>query len=281
MPSLPHRLTDWLHGITSTTPAGKKKRDFASEPYTPAERLRHVHNIITHASPSGNSDPRTSHDQVLAGPGAGILPNSSQFPHVVSIFPPHDPEFNRKWLKRWSDRGHVQIPDSEVDELRAHFGEAIAFYFAFLRSYFRSLVVPTVIGSAIWLLGWEYSPLYSVCLVLWATGFVELWSAKEKLLAAGWNTLGCGKVEKKRKEFLPATIEKDPVTGEQTGQFPWWKREARTLMTVPILFTFVAVLSGMITSITGVELLVNEVYDGPGKRYLVRGAASKPLRQPR
>ncbi|WAQ84023.1 hypothetical protein PtA15_4A474 [Puccinia triticina] len=266
------RIADWLHGITCVKPESDLASSFISQPHTPADRLRHLYNIITRdVKPTKSESPITAHPhRPLVGVGAGIIPRQAPFEHVLSIFPPHDVGFNKTWLSQWSDRSHltIQIPEIELDRIKEIYGESIGYYFAFLNFYFQALVFPTLLGLLFWATGMAYSSIYSVSLALWSIIFVEMWKVKEKLLAIKWNAFNCHKVEKKRVEFIPERIITHLVTHEPVGYFPWWKRESRRLVTIPVLILFALGISALITVITAVELVVAEVYTGPFKKAL-------------
>lgn len=206
----------------------------------------------------------------LVGLGAGIIPGQAPFHHVKSIFPPHDINFNRTWLSKWSDRTHltIKIPEVELDKIKETYGESIGYYFAFLNFYFQALILPTASGLLFWLIGIEYSSAYAIILTLWSITFLETWKVKEKLLAIKWNSFNCHKVEKKRVEFIPEKVVKHFVTNEPVGYFPWWKREARKFVTIPVFVLFGIGISALITVITAIELVIAEVYTGPFKKGL-------------
>jgi hypothetical protein len=125
------------------------------------------------------------------------------------------------------------------------------------------------VGFLIWYYKQEYSPLYSVFIVLWGLVFVEWWRTRERILSVQWGSYRSSHVSKCRGEFRPERLEVDPVTGEEARVFPWWKREIRILSSLPALVGFSAGLSLLISAIYCVEVLINEVYEGPGKQYLV------------
>ncbi|MBW0492558.1 hypothetical protein O181_032273 [Austropuccinia psidii MF-1] len=267
------RLADWLHGITFVKPQPGLSNCFLSQPYTAAERLRHLYDIITRDAkpPSIPASPLSAHpSRPLIGSGAGVIPRHAPFYHVKSIFPPHDLAFNKLWLSSWSDRSHlsIKIPDVELDQIKEIYGESIGYYFAFLNFYFQALIFPAGLGFLFWITKLKYSFTYSVILVLWSLIFIETWQIKERLLAIRWNSFNCHKVEKKRVEFKPQKTVRDFVTNEPIGYFPWWKRELRKLVTIPVLILFTIGLCALITVITAMELITAEVYKGPFKKAL-------------
>lgn len=245
-------------------------RDLSSSPITPSERLRLVHSILT--SPLAPlSSSITSSSSAGGTCGLTLLPNNPSFPHLVSLFPPHDPAFNKQWMDRWSAKSHVlRIPQEELTWIKDHLGEGVALYFAFLRFYWTSLAFPALIGALFWLAGRSYSPVYSFLVVGWSIVLVESWRLKERVLAVAWGTHGVHNVEVCRAEFKGEKKEMDPVSGVEREVFSWWRTTGRQLASIPVLLVFAATLATLISGIYSIETLVGEVYDGPGKRYLVR-----------
>lgn len=146
------------------------------------------------------------------------------------------------------------------------FGDAVALYFAFLSSYTKALVFPAGLGLLFSLLStwtstsstsyaYEYSPLYSFLLFLWALTFVEWWRAHEHVLALRFGTRGADRVEKNRAQYNPG--------------LPWWRRELRVLASVPVIMVFAGILAALLTGIFVLEAFVMELYTGPGHKYIV------------
>ncbi|OAV90674.1 hypothetical protein PTTG_05613 [Puccinia triticina 1-1 BBBD Race 1] len=246
------RIADWLHGITCVKPESDLASSFISQPHTPADQLHHLCNIITRdVKPTKNKSPITAHPhRLLVG---------APFEHVLLHLPPARRRLQQDLaVPIGSDRSHltIQIPEIELDRIKEIYGESIGYYFAFLNFYFQALVFPTLLGLLFWATGMAYSSIYS------------MWKVKEKLLAIKWNAFNCHKVEKKRVEFIPERIITHLVTHEPVGYFPWWKRESRRLVTIPVLILFALGISALITVITAVELVVAEVYTGPFKKAL-------------
>ncbi|KAM0790940.1 hypothetical protein ACM66B_004245 [Microbotryomycetes sp. NB124-2] len=260
------RMADWLHGVTSDKPAPKSPHDFATDELTPAERIRLVYSILTTARSNGAGSITQS---TASGTVAGLqpLPSPPTFPHVTAVFPPHDVQYNKQWIKNWSST-QLKIPREQLTEIKDHFGEKVALYFAFLRYYFRSLIVPATLGVIWYLAGLAFSPFYSVPVVVWSIWFVESWRIQERELAVEWGTYGVERVETERAQFKGIKRVVDPVTGVEHQHFPLSTRLVRQLSSVPALLGFAVLLAVLISIIYSIETIVGEVYDGPGKRYL-------------
>lgn len=278
IPSAYYRLSDWLHGVKSTKPSPRTPRDFSSDPITPAERLRLVHSILTTPRSSTSVSVTSS---ASSGRTAGITPTPSpaSFPHVTSIFPPHDPHFNKTWIDRWNSRSHIglSIPPEELVEIKDHLGEKVALYFAFLQFYFSMLGFPAALGALFWLLGLHYSPYYSAALCAWSVLFIERWRIKEREIAVEWGTYGAHEVETQRAEFEGSSRIVDPVTGVEKDYFPFGRTLLRQLASVPVLFAFMLALAALISVIYSIETIVGEVYEGPAKRVLVSSDPKSPI----
>jgi hypothetical protein len=251
-------------------PDPRNRRDFSSDPITPAERLRLTFRLIT--------GPREPSERAET-PCAGIIPQHAPFDRVKSIFAPHDVKFNQNWISRWTSASHIRgIPREELNSIKDHLGESIAFYvrslcqrelaahlnaqYEFLRFYFIALVFPAGIGIATWASKSEFNPLYAGLLVLWSIIFIEAWTLRERRLAVRWGTYRCSDTGSPRTDFRPDHVD------DGRPAYTWYKREGRVLAAVPALLGFAAGLACLITVIYTTEVMINEVYDGPGKRYL-------------
>ncbi|GAA6043352.1 hypothetical protein JCM8097_008045 [Rhodosporidiobolus ruineniae] len=300
------RMSDWLHGVASPSPSPREPSDFASHPIEEAERLRVVYSILAASRPSlffreipppSSASPRVggsasirssaSTGEVCGLPIASQLPQypskNVQFPHLVSMFPPHNPVYNKLWLRKWNhlpspEQTSIQtsknpldllaIPQGDLDELKAHLGPKVALYFAFLTYYFRSLIFPSALGFFMWLLGLSFHPILGIGFVGWSVIFVETWRIREKAIAVQWGQYGLDRVEENRPGFQGDGKEVDPVTGTTREKWRFRKTLTRGLASIPAYLAFVGLLGALISGIYIVETLLGEVYDGPGKMFL-------------
>ncbi|KAL2126841.1 hypothetical protein VTI74DRAFT_144 [Chaetomium olivicolor] len=262
------RVQDWLYGVRPAAPAlspdnnnnkGSRSsnpddmdRYFAEdEPVTQAERLRLAYTLITRPRNEG---------------GAGITPRRGQWRFVQSVFPLHDRVFNREWIAEWSKKYYLD--EGDIDRIRDRFGERVAFYFAFLQSYFAFLLFPAAFGLAAWLVLGPFSWVYAVVNCLWSVVFFEHWKMKEVDLAVQWGVRGVSRIQHPRPQFRFERESVDPVTGEIIKVYPPLKRLARQLLQVPFAVACVCALGGLIAGCFAIEIFITEVYNGPFKQYL-------------
>jgi anoctamin-10 len=246
------RVQDWLYGVRTTAPDHQITKAIEAEPITDAERLRLVYMLITKPINEG---------------GAGITPKQGEWEGVESVFAPKDHQFNKTWIKQWATKYFLDSKDLTM--IRDRFGERIAFYFAFLQSYFTFLAFPAAFGFSCWILLGHFSPIYAIVNCLWCIVFVEYWKKQEIDLAVQWGVRGVSKIQRKRPQFRYENTTKDPVTGEEVKVYPPLKRLARQVLQVPFAICAALILGGLIATCFGIEIFINEVYHGPFKGYLV------------
>lgn len=248
-----YRTKDWLHGVRTSQPEKEQENSSSqvSELY-PAEKLRIVYQLITNPQEEG---------------GAGITPQHGEWKNVKSIFALHDHAFNKAWLKKWGRKYTLNVDD--LDEIRDRFGEKVAFYFAFTQSYFTALIGIAAFGIASWTILGYFSPIYAIINSILCTCFVEYWKHQETDLAVRWGVRGVSTIQSQRHDFLPERQHKDPVTGETIQFFPAVKRIQRQALQLPFAITCALVLGSLIATCFGIEIFVSEVYNGPGKSFLV------------
>ncbi|KOS18212.1 Uncharacterized protein ESCO_003221 [Escovopsis weberi] len=244
------RLQDWLHGVRTAGPGDDVAEAMDREPVTEAERLRLVYQVITNPKNEG---------------GAGITPKQGRWKHVASLFPLHNHAFNKAWLQKWSQQ--YVLDQGDLDAIRDKFGEDVAFYFAFLKDYYRFLVFPSAAGLGAWLLLGQFSPLYAIASCLWSVVFFEYWKQRQVDLAVSWGVRGVSKIQNLRPEFrLDFGAEEDPITGQPI--YPPLKRLGTQLLQIPFAIACVIALGGLVITCNSLEIFINEVYAGPAKEYL-------------
>ena len=260
--SLCCRYADFISGL----PIKPLCDDVSEVPLSPADRLRLVHTYITCIPADG---------------GLGVTPGSPDWDLVESIFALHNRTFNDSWIRTWTPREIASVELTRIREQVRHnnislvgsllihywqFGDAVALYFAFLSSYTKALVFPAALGLIFSVLStytsgnptsyaYEYSPIYSFLLFLWALTFVEWWRTHEHVLALRFGTRGADRVEKNRAHYVPG--------------LSWWKRELRVLASVPVILVFAGILTALLTGIFVLEAFVTQLYTGPGHKYAV------------
>ncbi|KAH8779083.1 plasma membrane stress response protein-like protein [Hyaloscypha sp. PMI_1271] len=245
------RVQDWLYGVRTAAPEKEMQKALTDEPVTEAERLRLAYLLITKPKNEG---------------GAGITPKTGEWKGVESIFALHDHTFNKRWIKELTSK--YLLNSKDLVEIRDRFGEKIAFYFAFLQSYFLFLIFPAGFGFCAWILLGQFSALYAIINALWGIIFIEYWKKQETDLAVQWGVRGVSKIQHKRPEFRHENTVNDPITGEEIKVYSPVKRLARQLLQVPFAIAAASVLGSLIAGCFAIEIFISEVYDGPFKGYL-------------
>ncbi|KAH7413597.1 calcium-activated chloride channel-domain-containing protein [Phaeosphaeria sp. MPI-PUGE-AT-0046c] len=242
------RVKDWLYGITKDHPGGTAKSVVTAD--YEAEDVLSVYHLVNWRKELG---------------GAGITPERGQWENVSSIFPLHDPSANRKLLAHLSSRMFLNVED--LDRIRDIWGSKVAFYFAFIQTYFRSLFFPCGAGIFAWAFLPKYSLFFALVIGVWCTCFLEYWKIKQMDLAIRWDVRGVGDLKINRPEFH---YEKEIVdaAGRVRQYFPRWKRVLRQLVVVPFVLVSTLLLGLLIAFVFVVETYISEAYDGPYKFYL-------------
>lgn len=198
--------------------------------------------------------------------GAGVTPEFGKWENVTAMFPLHNHRTNRELLTRLSKRIFLTLED--LDQIRDLWGAKVAFYFAFIQTYFRSLTFPCAAGIVAWAFLPKYSLFFALVIGIWCTVFLEYWKIKQADLAIRWNVRGVGDLKTNRPQFH---YEKEVVdsAGRIRHHFPKWKRILRQSVVVPFVLVSTLFLGILITFVFAIEIFVSEAYDGPYKWYLV------------
>ncbi|TIA88588.1 hypothetical protein E3P99_02520 [Wallemia hederae] len=165
---------------------------------------------------------------------------------------PHNDALNKTLLHSLTS---YSISKEQLTSIRNAFGSSVALYFAFLRSYFRSLTLPALLGLWCWWRHGAFSTAYAVGISIYATAFVEYWRVQEQVLAVEWGVDGVSAVSEASKGGAGAGAEKNKTS-------PWYIRESKVLLSIPILALFACLLAALLTSIFLVEAFGIHFYTG-------------------
>lgn len=132
----------------------------------------------------------------------------------------------------------------DVELVRNYYGDEVAIYFDWMNFFLLSLLVPGLMAIPINLINQYYwsiedSPLagiFSIIMALWGTIFLCLWRRRTYSLNVLWDDYVIeNDAEQMRKEFKgkPAI---DPVTDEETTDFPTNERIIKCLQSFAVCF---------------------------------------------
>ena len=243
------RIKDWLYGIIDERPQGSY--DAVVDGYTEAENLRSMFHLVTWKKELG---------------GAGIMPGHDQWENVKSAFPIHNKAASRALLKRVSRKATLNRQD--LDQIRAVYGEKVAFYFCFLQTYMIALIFPAVTGVLAWWFLHRVSSTYAILTTIWCIVFLEYWRLEEISLSHRWDVRGVGSLKVNRREYVWEKEIRDPITGEKQQYFPKHKQVMRQLLSIPFTLAALLVLGSITTAIFGIEVFISHVYTGAYKDWL-------------
>ncbi|KAE9356476.1 hypothetical protein PR003_g2289 [Phytophthora rubi] len=154
--------------------------------FTPAERIQTIARIIT----------STANVEELNPPGANISFEEVNRNEtiIMACFPLHNRHVDNMLLAKC---GQWWWKSTEItNELRYYYGERVAFYFSFLFVYTKCLLVPALVGCAVyvscrWIGAVAYMRtlcIFGFCTVtVWGTSFLKAWTRQNNLLNDAWN----------------------------------------------------------------------------------------------
>lgn len=244
------RVKDWLWAITPTQPTKGDGHDELPGAFE-AEHILSAYHLVNWPKDLG---------------GAGITPGHGRWANVRSVFPLHNQGANRALLVHLSRR--LLLRNEDLDRIRDLFGAKVAFYFAFMQTYFLFLVFPAVTGVLAWLLLPKYSLAHAALTLLGCTVFLEYWRLQQADLGMRWNVRGVGALKVNRPRFRYERVVVD-AAGRTRHHFPKWKSILRQLLQVPFFAVALCVLGSIIALVFTVETLISEAYQGPYKSILV------------
>lgn len=180
---------------------------------------------------------------------------------VNSAFALHSRRFGVALLshlcRRFSMQAHM------LHSLRNESGEKVAFLFAFRTHYQRWLVLPAALGVALWLcrlvssrLPSVLTPLFGLCIPVWATLLLESWRSKQRELALLWGVDALREAEVARPDFRGERVVS--MSGAARLHYPAWKRRLKHCVTVPILGAQLLGLTAIVTCLYTLWIAIHE-----------------------
>lgn len=157
---------------------------------------------------------------------------------VKKVVIPHNHQFNKTLISDLTSS--YLLSNQQLNGIKNAFGVNVGFYFAFLRSYFRSLVLPSLFGLYCWYKNSQFSSFYAIFISLYAVAFVEYWRVRERVLSVQWGSDGSKSVE---------------LTRQERGKSAWYVRETKLLASLPILALFAMLLAALLTVCVCILLL--------------------------
>ena len=129
--------------------------------------------------------------------GAELKLASLQRSHVVAqVFALHHDAERQALEERWTTESSLGLAPAPITPLYNYFGADLTLYMAFLRLYSLWLWLPAVLGLVLFVFqeteyaGREsvWQALYSLCLVVWASVFLQQWTRASAKLTHQWAT---------------------------------------------------------------------------------------------
>ena len=130
---------------------------------------------------------------------------------LVQIIPMHDfygiHEIKSKWEHNssfWLQpifiltqlyRESMKFEFTELSAIKNYFGEKVGFYYAWMSFYTAWLLIPAILGLAVTVyqiisaVDNIFTSLYSLCVCIWVTIFIERWKRKSSEIALRWGVL--------------------------------------------------------------------------------------------
>ncbi|CAI5726279.1 unnamed protein product [Peronospora destructor] len=187
-------------------------------------------------------------------------------PNVHSIFPVHDPATNRYLLKTFIGTQKLEfLSENFLQKVRAHFGEKVGYYFAFMDFYNKALVPIALLGVLLTCLrGVIGTPMYMRVLVAWAVlisvvwsfGLLKAWSRRNNELNYIWsNNIETNTIMYRNPNFRGDAFV-NPVTGLSDQYYPSWKRYPKYLAVIIFMMVQISIMMFIIAIwITAFEVL--------------------------
>lgn len=140
-----------------------------------------------------------------------------------------------------------------LEEVRAQFGEKVAFYYAFNLFYTSWLLAPAVLGVALYSVSFVGSsqmqqllPFFAIFIATWAACLLKAWNRHASWLALEWGVSTRQQAEEVRDDFFgwPRVAK---VTGAVELWYPEWRRALKYCATMAVMLVQILLMVGMVT----------------------------------
>eukprot|EP00923_Selenidium_pygospionis_P001662 GHVN01002401.1.p1 GENE.GHVN01002401.1~~GHVN01002401.1.p1 ORF type:complete len:529 (+),score=82.69 GHVN01002401.1:180-1766(+) len=155
---------------------------------------------------------------------------------ILSDFALHQLPVLRVLNEEWASFSKCDT-SQDIELVRNYFGEAMAYYFAYLQCYTDLLMWPGVIGFFLWLIEWIpmgsinnnlINCVYAFYISVWTSWFLETWNRREALHRFQWGMESDmpDRILAERPDFREEKYIPNPVNphANRVKYFPWWKR---------------------------------------------------------
>ncbi len=201
--------------------------------FSSSERQRLIESIMRSPVGIGGAgiDPQARAASAETGPGARDSPESSA---IIDSFVTHHQLVVGRLKRSWGSFNPLR-PRSAA-ELQGYLGASFGFYFAWLAFYTRWLILPALVGIAVFVAQVRASSpgktvatvIWSVFLTLWATFFTQYWPRSEKKLAHKWGVVNSEEEEPVRPQFRPDRVSM--VNGIKFEDYPEEERSLKYVL---------------------------------------------------
>lgn len=151
-------------------------------------------------------------------------------------------DMDRDWFKCFVWGTHIQ-------HVRDYYGEQVGMYFLFLSHFIKWLILPSICGTALYVIGLFWGTPDNLTALMtcfgmsfWYVFFIHFWRRNEATHAVKWGTLSIGpSLEPTRPGFI-GTSRINPVTGRIDRYYPWSERLFKVCFSYTVLVLAVACL---------------------------------------
>ncbi|AOA62876.1 ER-plasma membrane tethering protein [Komagataella phaffii CBS 7435] len=214
-----------------------------------AEKARIIYEVLTKHPSEG---------------GAGITVGSGDWSFVKSITAVGNLADHVNDLKEYGVN-LTKIADSydssSFDYLRSKFGLSVAFFFEFLSKYTNWLIVTSFVGILSHKFLGRYSLVFTIFNLLSSIAFYLYWYVFQSKLALNLHVRNISLTEPTNVSYLNALEQKRPSV-------PVYKTVLKELAFVPAALLSTGVLLLAQIGCFVIEIFLNEIYDGPFKKFL-------------